>query len=136
MDKGKAREQGPSSRSERRQQRKICAHSILEPPSSTSTSTSSSIENFLSQARTLLSDAASSPVGIAALSIGVTLGTSAVYWRYLRRIRNAEYLTPGVMKWRRTLVGKCTSVGDGDGFRLVSSSVSASTWRRALNALL
>lgn len=62
--------------------------------------------------------AASTPAGIATLSIGTTSAAFLVYWRFFRRIPNAEYLTPAVLRYRKTLVGRVTSVGDADGFRL------------------
>ncbi|KDN42183.1 SNase-domain-containing protein [Tilletiaria anomala UBC 951] len=72
----------------------------------------------LSYVSSSLSYVASTTPGIATISVMATLAASGLYWRYFRRIRNAEYLTPGVLRWRRVLVGRCTSVGDGDGFRL------------------
>ncbi|EPQ32236.1 uncharacterized protein PFL1_00433 [Pseudozyma flocculosa PF-1] len=60
----------------------------------------------------------STPVGIATLSITATSLSFLLYWRYFRRIPNAEYLTPSVLRYRKTLVGHVTSVGDADGFRL------------------
>ncbi|KAL9931888.1 hypothetical protein V8E36_009203 [Tilletia maclaganii] len=59
----------------------------------------------------------SNPVVVAALSAGLTASSFFIYKRYFRRIRNAEYLTPSTLR-RRWIVGKVTSVGDADGFRL------------------
>ncbi|PWN50643.1 SNase-domain-containing protein [Violaceomyces palustris] len=66
------------------------------------------------RAKNLLSD----PLSIALISVTGTLAVMGLYWRYFRRIRNAEHLTPSVLRYRKTLVGKVTSVGDADGFRL------------------
>ncbi|KAK3395644.1 hypothetical protein B0T20DRAFT_359247 [Sordaria brevicollis] len=47
-----------------------------------------------------------------------TIGAFAVFsiWRkFLRRFRGAAYISPGFFR-RRTLLGKVTSVGDGDNF--------------------
>ena len=49
-----------------------------------------------------------SPLSTALLSAAVTAGSLAVYWRYLRRIRTADHITPGTLRWRKTLVGRCT----------------------------
>ncbi|KAK0538741.1 putative endonuclease lcl3 [Tilletia horrida] len=57
------------------------------------------------------------PAVVAALSAGLTATSFFVYKRYFRRIRNAEYLTPSTLR-RRYIVGRVTSVGDADGFRL------------------
>ena len=59
----------------------------------------------------------STPVG-AALTTGAALvGGRLLYVRYLRRYATVNDLTPRVLKMRRTLVGRVTSVGDADGFR-------------------
>ncbi|KAN0060453.1 putative endonuclease lcl3 [Thecaphora frezii] len=60
----------------------------------------------------------STPAAIATASVTATSLSFVVYWRYFRRIPNAEYLTPSVLRYRKTLVGYVTSVGDADGFRL------------------
>ncbi|KAK0565204.1 putative endonuclease lcl3 [Tilletia horrida] len=65
------------------------------------------------ETKTLLSN----PAVVAALSAGLTASSFFVYKRFFRRIRNAEYLTPSTLR-RRFIVGRVTSVGDADGFRL------------------
>jgi endonuclease YncB( thermonuclease family) len=47
----------------------------------------------------------------------VGLGALQLYANYLRRIPGAAYVSPGFFH-KRSLFGKVTSVGDGDGFRL------------------
>ncbi|CAO1626654.1 unnamed protein product [Parajaminaea phylloscopi] len=58
------------------------------------------------------------PVGTAIAGAAATAGSWLIYWRYLRRIRSAEYITPRELRWRRSLTGTVTHVGDADGFRL------------------
>ncbi|KAK4243242.1 hypothetical protein C7999DRAFT_44910 [Corynascus novoguineensis] len=53
------------------------------------------------------------PVAAAAL----TLGAFRFYQSYLRRIPSADHIAPNFFR-RRSLFGKVTSVGDGDGFHL------------------
>ncbi|KAL2138730.1 hypothetical protein VTI28DRAFT_6335 [Corynascus sepedonium] len=53
------------------------------------------------------------PVAAAAL----TLGGFRFYQSYLRRIPSADHIAPSFFR-RRSLFGKVTSVGDGDGFHL------------------
>lgn len=50
----------------------------------------------------------SSPIVVGIFSAGGTALAFAIHWRYTRRIKNAEYLTPAVIKWRKMLVGKVT----------------------------
>jgi hypothetical protein len=51
------------------------------------------------------------------LTVGLALGFW-VFWRsYLRRLKGAGHITPGYFH-KRSLLGKVTSVGDGDGFHL------------------
>lgn len=47
----------------------------------------------------------------------VTLGFFKFYRNYLRRIPEAININPGYFR-RRSLLGKVTSVGDGDNFRI------------------
>lgn len=54
-------------------------------------------------ARTVLG----SPLGTAVFSAGVTAASIGIYWRYFRRIRTAEHITPATLRWRKTLVGRC-----------------------------
>lgn len=53
------------------------------------------------------------PVAAAAL----TLGVYSFYQSYLRRFPTPHHIAPGVFR-KRSLFGKVTSVGDGDGFHL------------------
>ncbi|KAK4451465.1 putative endonuclease LCL3 [Podospora aff. communis PSN243] len=51
------------------------------------------------------------------LTVGLAVGIW-VFWRsYLRRLKGAGHITPGYFH-KRSLFGKVTSVGDGDGFHL------------------
>lgn len=66
----------------------------------------------------VVSEIITSPILLAATSLASGALAFGVYRRYFQRIDTAAYMTPSTMKWRRMLVGKCTSVGDADGFRL------------------
>lgn len=46
-----------------------------------------------------------------------TLATIGLYKRYLRRIPNANHISPDHLR-KRSIFGQVTSVGDGDNFRL------------------
>ncbi|WFD04621.1 micrococcal nuclease [Malassezia obtusa] len=61
--------------------------------------------------------AVSTPVGAALVTGAALVGGRVLYLRYFRRFATAADLTPSVLRTRRTLVGKVTSVGDADGFR-------------------
>lgn len=89
--------------------------SILEPSKPESESPLSTMGSFLIS---LQHFAFEKPLGTAATSAVATVGSLLVYWRYFRRIRSAEYMTPRDLRWRRSLMGKVTHVGDADGFRL------------------
>ncbi|KAK4154647.1 hypothetical protein C8A00DRAFT_14235 [Chaetomidium leptoderma] len=52
-----------------------------------------------------------------AAAAGLTLGLFTFYQSYLRRIPAAGHIAPGFFR-RRSLFGKVTSVGDGDGFHM------------------
>lgn len=52
---------------------------------------------------------------IAAASL--TLGIWKFYHAYLRRIPSSNHIAPSLFR-RRSLLGKVTSVGDGDGFHM------------------
>lgn len=101
------------------QKRSYPIHSVVELPSSSPSDWSSSP---LSAAGGLFNTATQfafgNPLGTALTSAIVTTAGLAVYWRYLRRIRSAEYLTPKELAWRKHIVGRVTSIGDADGFRL------------------
>lgn len=53
----------------------------------------------------------------ALVSTTVIFGGLRIYRIYLRRISNVDYVFPHYYR-KRTLFGKVTSVGDGDGFHL------------------
>ncbi|KAI3608704.1 mitochondrial protein [Moniliophthora roreri] len=46
-----------------------------------------------------------------------TIAASRLYVRYLRRIKNHDWITPDVIEKKRWFKGYVTSVGDGDNFR-------------------
>ncbi|KAL2129851.1 hypothetical protein VTI74DRAFT_7217 [Chaetomium olivicolor] len=48
---------------------------------------------------------------------GLTIGLFSFYQAYLRRFPDPSHITPSFFR-RRSLFGKVTSVGDGDGFHL------------------
>ncbi|KAK3298855.1 uncharacterized protein B0H64DRAFT_84403 [Chaetomium fimeti] len=50
-------------------------------------------------------------------AVALTLGTRTFYQSYLRRLPDIGHITPNFFR-RRSLFGKVTSVGDGDGFHL------------------
>ena len=52
------------------------------------------------------------------LAAGVGIGLWSFYQNYLRRFPGSEHIAPSFFR-RRSLPGKVTSVGDGDGFHLV-----------------
>lgn len=54
------------------------------------------------------------PTALSTLGI---LGLVAFYRRFLRRIPGTAYIKPTAFR-KRTLLGRVTSVGDGDGFHL------------------
>lgn len=51
------------------------------------------------------------------LAVGAALGFSAFYRSYLRRIPSTNHIQPRFFR-RRSLLGRVTSVGDGDNFHL------------------
>lgn len=59
----------------------------------------------------------SNPVGAAIAGVTTTSLGAVLWWRYFRRIPNAEYVTPAVLRHRKVLVGRVVTVGDADGFR-------------------
>ncbi|PWN33487.1 SNase-domain-containing protein, partial [Meira miltonrushii] len=59
-----------------------------------------------------------SPATVALGTIGLTAASYFTYRRYFKRIPTTAYLTPSSMRSRNTIVGKCVSVGDADGFRI------------------
>ncbi|CAK7271254.1 putative endonuclease lcl3 [Sporothrix epigloea] len=52
-----------------------------------------------------------------ALAVGAALGFSAFYRSYLRRIPTTNHIRPNFFR-KRSLLGRVTSVGDGDNFHL------------------
>lgn len=70
-----------------------------------------------------IANAAYDPLGAAkewAPVVGfslVGLGAIQLYANYLRRIPGAAYIRPGFFR-NRSIFGKVTSVGDGDGFHM------------------
>ncbi|GJJ79087.1 micrococcal nuclease [Entomortierella parvispora] len=57
------------------------------------------------------------PYLIASTVFGVSVMAVVFYRTRLRRIPSAAYLTPNMLKGKRILKGKVTSVGDSDNFR-------------------
>lgn len=70
------------------------------------------------EGRSLVVAMFANPIGAAVLSAAALIGGYSLWWRFFRRIPNTAYITPAVLRHRRTLVGRVTSVGDADGFRL------------------
>lgn len=58
------------------------------------------------------------PAGTAVTSAVLTTTSLLIYWRYFRRLKNADYITPRELTLRRTITGRVTYIGDADGFRL------------------
>ncbi|KAH9966185.1 hypothetical protein BGW80DRAFT_744202 [Lactifluus volemus] len=52
------------------------------------------------------------------LGSATTLGASSIYRRFFKRIKNAEWVTPTMLKRKRWITGVVTNVGDADNFRL------------------
>lgn len=87
--------------------------------SSSPPSKSSQIKSYLhSQWDSAVHFALETPTGTAVTSAALTTSTLFIYWRYFRRLKNAEYITPRELTLRRTITGRVTSIGDADGFRL------------------
>lgn len=57
------------------------------------------------------------PYLIASAVFGVATSAVLFYRRNLRRIPSSAFLTPNLLKGKRVLKGKVTSVGDSDNFR-------------------
>lgn len=70
------------------------------------------------QAKSITSTILHSPPLLVTTTFGCSVISYLLWWRYFKRIRSTAYLTPSTLRWRQTLVGRCTSVGDADGFRL------------------
>lgn len=66
----------------------------------------------------LFIETVSTPVGAACVSAGTIAGSFLIWRRFFRRIPNASYITPSILRSRRRIVGRVTSVGDADGFRM------------------
>lgn len=52
------------------------------------------------------------------LTCSLALGGSLLWRRHFRRIPSAEYVTPRTLTKRQSIRAYCTSVGDGDNFRV------------------
>ncbi|KAH9990103.1 hypothetical protein BJV77DRAFT_1151171 [Russula vinacea] len=63
---------------------------------------------------------AAAGIALAAFLLGsaTALGASSAYRRFFKRIKNAEWITPDVLRRKRWITGIVTSVGDADNFRL------------------
>ncbi|MCO5585274.1 hypothetical protein L7F22_039207 [Adiantum nelumboides] len=59
-----------------------------------------------------------SPLTVAIGTISITAASYFSYRRYFKRIPTTAYITPSLMRWRNTIVGRCVTVGDADGFRI------------------
>ena len=70
------------------------------------------------KAKSITSTILNSPPLLATSTVGVSITAYLLHWRYFKRIRTTAYLTPSTLRWRKTLTGRCISVGDADGFRL------------------
>jgi hypothetical protein len=70
------------------------------------------------KAKSITSTVLHSPPLLITTTLGFSATTYLIYWRYFKRIPTTAYITPSTLRWRKTLVGRCTSVGDADGFRL------------------
>ncbi|KAF9128451.1 putative endonuclease lcl3 [Mortierella sp. 14UC] len=91
-------------------------------------STAKHLEHDIATAETTLKSAAqdlplpiippsAEPYLIVSAVFGVSTAAVLFYRKHLRRIPSAAYLTPNMLKGRRVLKGKVTSVGDSDNFR-------------------
>jgi hypothetical protein len=68
--------------------------------------------------KTITSTILHSPPLLITTTLGFSATTYLLYWRYFKRIPTTAYITPSTLRWKKTLVGRCTSVGDADGFRI------------------
>lgn len=94
--------------------------SLLQVGSQLADSLSSSppAQEIEKRAKSITATILHSPPLLITTTLGFSAGSYLIYWRYFKRIPTTAYLTPSVLRWRKTLVGRCTSVGDADGFRL------------------
>ncbi|KAL1836377.1 hypothetical protein VTJ49DRAFT_5232 [Mycothermus thermophilus] len=88
-------------------------------PSSSTTSRTSDPESWSSRVLHGIRDHFSVPYNWIAPVVAAALAVGAVtfYQTYLRRFPGPAHIDPGFFR-RRTLLGKVTSVGDGDGFHM------------------
>ena len=85
----------------------------------TATETAESVQRETAKAAPSQLKAFTRPETIIAATVltAASLGFYRFYKSYLRRIPQAININPGYLR-RRSLVGKVTSVGDGDNFRM------------------
>ncbi|KAF8622606.1 hypothetical protein AX15_006864 [Amanita polypyramis BW_CC] len=57
-------------------------------------------------------------LGEVGLIVAAVFVVRRVYTRYIKRIPNANHITPAMLEKKRKIQGMVTSVGDADGFRL------------------
>ncbi|KAJ7650638.1 hypothetical protein FB45DRAFT_888331 [Roridomyces roridus] len=57
-----------------------------------------------------------------------TVSGGLLYRRYLRRIKNSDWVTPDVFAKKRWIKGRVTSVGDSDNFRLYHTPAFGWRW--------
>ncbi|GAC96179.1 hypothetical protein PHSY_003759 [Pseudozyma hubeiensis SY62] len=73
--------------------------------------------SVVEQSSDVLGTILSNPIGAAVAGVSTSSLCFLLWWRYFRRIPNAEYVTPAVLRYRKVLVGRVVTVGDADGFR-------------------
>lgn len=100
----------------------LSERTFTTPHANTALATSSSETRFtvwsvVEQSSGVVGTVLSNPIGAAVAGITATSLGTVIWWRYFRRIPNAEYVTPAVLRYRKVLVGRVVTVGDADGFR-------------------
>lgn len=73
--------------------------------------------SVVEQSSGVMATVLSNPIGAAIAGVSASSLCGLLWWRYFRRIPNAEYVTPAVLRYRKVLVGRVVTVGDADGFR-------------------
>ena len=86
-------------------------------PSSFSDGSRITVWSVVEQSSGIIGTVLTNPIGAAVAGITTTSLGFVLWWRYFRRIPNAEYVTPAVLRYRKVLVGRVVTVGDADGFR-------------------
>ncbi|ETW79608.1 hypothetical protein HETIRDRAFT_459646 [Heterobasidion irregulare TC 32-1] len=78
------------------------------------------VEDDLKRLRTGLQTIPTETLVVSAIVLGsvTTLGSTALYRRFFKRIPTSEWITPNILKKKRWIKGVVTSVGDADNFRL------------------